>query len=104
MTGVEAISNGVPAFRSPKSKNAAATLVWMAIMAIAMFIGTTVLAHAFRVMPTSTESGVSQMARVIFGDGTMWYYSVQVATTLILVLAANTAYADFPRLSSIVAR
>ena len=104
MTGVEAISNGVPAFRKPESKNAAATLVWMAVMAIAMFIGTTILAHAFRVMPTEFESGVSQMARAIFGGGTPWYYGMQIATTLILVLAANTAYADFPRLSSIIAR
>jgi amino acid transporter len=104
MTGVEAISNGVPAFKKPESKNAATTLVWMAIIAISMFIGTTVLAHAFRVMPTAAESGVSQLARAIFGSGTFWYYAVQIATTLILVLAANTAYADFPRLSSIVAR
>lgn len=104
VTGVEAISNGVPAFKKPESKNAAATLVWMAVMAVAMFIGTTVLAHAFRVMPTEAESGVSQMARAIFGGGTPWYYGVQIATTLILVLAANTAYADFPRLSSIIAR
>jgi amino acid transporter len=104
MTGVEAISNGVPAFRKPESKNAATTLVWMAIIAITMFIGTTLLAHAFRVMPTPAESGVSQLARAVFGGATVGYYAVQVATTLILVLAANTAYADFPRLSSIVAR
>jgi len=104
MTGVEAISNGVPAFKRPESKNAATTLVVMAIIAITMFISTTVLAHAFRVMPTATESGVSQLARAIFGGGTVGYYALQIATTLILVLAANTAYADFPRLSSIVAR
>src|SRR5207244_13423553 len=99
-----AISNGVPTFKKPESKNAATTLVWMAIIAITMFIGTTILAHAFRVMPTPAESGVSQLARAIFGGGTAVYYAVQIATTLILVLAANTAYADFPRLSSIVAR
>jgi amino acid transporter len=104
MTGVEAISNGVPAFRSPESKNAAATLVIMAVMAIAMFIGITLLAHAYHVMPTEMESGVSQMARAVFGQGSPLYYAVQAATMLILVLAANTAYADFPRLSSIVAR
>ncbi len=104
MTGVEAISNGVPAFRAPESKNAAGTLVAMAALSVATFIGITFLAHAFRVMPTSTESGVSQMGRAILGAGTPWYYAVQIATTLILVLAANTAYADFPRLSSIVAR
>lgn len=104
MTGVEAVSNGVPAFRPPEAKNAAATLVMMAVLAITMFLGITVLAHAYRVMPTAAESGVSQLARAIFGGHTFLYYLVQAATTLILVLAANTAYADFPRLASIVSR
>jgi amino acid transporter len=104
MTGVEAVSDGVPAFRPPESKNAAATLVTMAVLAISMFLGITFLAHAYLVMPTSSESGVSQLARAIFGSGTFLYYLVQAATTLILVLAANTAYADFPRLASIVSR
>jgi len=104
MTGVEAVSNGVPAFRPPESKNASATLVAMAIIAIAMFVGITVLAHAYRVIPSNAESGVSQLGRAIFGDRTIAYYLLQAATTMILVLAANTAYADFPRLASIVAR
>jgi amino acid transporter len=104
MTGVEAVSNGVPAFRPPESKNAAATLVAMAALAISMFLGITFLAHAYRVMPTAAESGVSQLGRAIFGGGTVLYYLVQAATTLILVLAANTAFADFPRLASIVSR
>jgi len=104
MTGVEAVSNGVPAFRPPESKNAAATLVTMAALAIGMFVGITVLAHAYGVVPNRTESGVSQLGRAIFGGQTLTYYSMQAATTLILVLAANTAYADFPRLASIVAR
>ncbi len=103
MTGVEAVSNGVPAFRPPESKNASATLVAMATLAITMFIGITFLAHTYRVMPTATESGVSQIARAVFGRSVL-YYLVQTATTLILVLAANTAFADFPRLASIVAR
>src|SRR5262249_2635757 len=103
MTGVEAVSDGVPAFRPPESKNAAATLVAMAGLAIGMFLGITFLAHAYRVMPTSSESGVSQLGRAIF-DHSILYYLVQTATTLILVLAANTAYADFPRLASIVSR
>ena len=103
MTGVEAVSDGVPAFRPPESKNAAATLVTMAVLAIAMFLGITFLAHAYQVMPTEKESGVSQLGRAIFGSGIV-YYLVQAATTLILVLAANTAYADFPRLASIVSR
>ena len=104
MTGVEAVSNGVPAFRPPESKNASATLVAMAALAITMFVGITVLAHAYGVIPTASESGVSQLGRAIFGSGTVVYYLLQAATTLILVLAANTAYADFPRLASIVAR
>jgi len=69
-----------------------------------MFIGITFLAHAYAVVPTTTESGVSQLGRAIFGTGTVAYYLIQAATTLILVLAANTAYADFPRLASIVSR
>src|SRR5580765_1746728 len=103
MTGVEAVSNGVPAFRPPESKNASATLVAMAALAITMFIGITVLAHAYGVIPSASESGVSQLGRAIFGNGAV-YYLIQAATMLILVLAANTAYADFPRLASIVAR
>ena len=104
MTGVEAVSDGVPAFRPPESKNAAATLITMAVLAITMFLGITFLAHAYQVMPSEKESGVSQLGRAIFGSGTVIYYLVQAATTLILVLAANTAYADFPRLASIVSR
>ena len=103
MTGVEAVSDGVPAFRPPEAKNAAATLVTMAVLAIAMFLGITFLAHAYQVIPTAAESGVSQLGRAVFGRGPI-YYLVQAATTLILVLAANTAYADFPRLASIVSR
>jgi amino acid transporter len=104
MTGVEAVSNGVPAFRPPESRNASATLVAMAVMAIAMFMGITLLAHAYGIVPSDTETVVSQIARGTFGGRSVLYYSVQAATMLILVLAANTAYADFPRLASIVAR
>jgi amino acid permease-like protein len=103
MTGVEAVSNGVPAFRPPESKNASAVLISMATLAIVMFIGITVLAHAYRVVPNSSESGISQIARAILGHNLL-YYLLQAGTTLILVLAANTAYADFPRLASIVSR
>ncbi len=103
MTGVEAVSNGVPAFKPPESRNAAATLVAMATLAITMFIGITLLAHAYGVVPNSAETVISQVARLTFGGG-FAYYAVQAATMLILVLAANTAYADFPRLASIVAR
>jgi amino acid transporter len=104
MTGVEAVSNGVPAFRPPESRNASATLVTMAIISIVMFVGITLLAHAFGIVPSDTETVVSQIARGTLGGRTLPYYAVQASTMLILVLAANTAYADFPRLASIVAR
>jgi amino acid transporter len=104
MTGVEAVSNGVPAFRPPEAKNAAATLVAMATLAILMFVGITMLAHAYKVVPNAAESGISQLGRAIFGGPNILYYLLQAGTTLILVLAANTAFADFPRLASIVSR
>jgi amino acid transporter len=104
MTGVEAVSNGVPAFRPPEAKNASATLVTMATLAIGMFVGITVLAHAYKVVPNGAESGISQLGKAIFGGPNIFYYLLQAGTTFILVLAANTAYADFPRLASIVSR
>jgi amino acid transporter len=104
MTGVEAVSNGVPAFRPPESKNAAATMLAMAVLAITMFVGITLLSHAYGILPNERETVISQLARGIFGGGTAAYYAVQAGTMLILVLAANTAYADFPRLASILAR
>jgi amino acid transporter len=104
MTGVEAVSNGVPAFRPPESANAAKTLVSMAVLAITMFVGITLLAQAYHIIPSETETVVSQIARGTFGGRGLLYFLVQLATMLILVLAANTAYADFPRLASIVAR
>jgi amino acid transporter len=104
MTGVEAVSNGVPAFRPPEAKNAAATMLTMAVLSITMFLGITLLAHSYHVLPSEQETVVSQLARGVFGDRGLAYYAVQGGTMLILVLAANTAYADFPRLASILAR
>jgi amino acid transporter len=104
MTGVEAVSNGVPAFRPPESRNAASTLVAMAGLAITMFMGITLLAHVIGIVPSETETVVSQIGRAVFGGRSVPYYAVQASTMLILVLAANTAYADFPRLASIVSR
>jgi amino acid transporter len=104
MTGVEAVSNGVPAFRPPEAKHAAQTLITMAGLAITMFVGITLLATAYHVIPSETETVISQIARGTFGGRGFLYLCVQAATTLILVLAANTAYSDFPRLSSIVSR
>ncbi|MDQ4097746.1 MAG: APC family permease [Actinomycetota bacterium] len=103
LTGVEAISDGVPAFRRPKPKNAAATLVWMAIILGSLFFGVSVLAHHLAPYPSHEETVISQMGRAIYGGGPI-YVILQFATAAILTLAANTAYADFPRLSSIIAR
>jgi amino acid transporter len=104
LTGVEAVSNGVPAFKRPESRNAAQTLIAMAVMSITMFVGITLLAHAYGVVPSENETVVSQIARATFGGRGVAYYLVQAGTMAILVLAANTAYADFPRLASILAR
>src|SRR2546430_4828845 len=76
----------------------------MAVLSIAMFLGITLLSEAYHVFPSERETVVSQLARGVFGDRGLAYYGVQAATMLILVLAANTAYADFPRLASILAR
>ena len=102
LTGVEAISNGVPAFRRPESKNAAKTLMWMAIILGVLFFGVSVLAHRLHPYPSHEQTVFSQMGLLVFGDGPI-YLVLQFATAAILTLAANTAYADFPRLSSIIA-
>jgi amino acid transporter len=105
LTGVEAISNGVQAFEPPESRNASQTLVAMAVLLGVMFLGTSSLAYLFGVHPHADETVISQFARHIFTGGMGWfYYVVQAATAAILVLAANTAFADFPRLSSLLAR
>ena len=103
MTGTEAISNGVSAFETPEAENAGKTLIVMAVLLGAMFLGITWLARTLQVVPVEQESVVSQIARVVFGSGPL-YLALQAATALILVLAANTAFADFPRLASIMAR
>ncbi len=104
MTGVEAVSNGVPAFKPPEARNAAATMMIMAVLSITMFLGITLLARTYGIHPSEQETVISQLARGVFGGRDLPYYLIQAATMLILVLAANTAYADFPRLASIVAR
>jgi len=104
MTGVEAVSNGVPAFQRPESRNAASTMLVMAVLSITMFLGITLLSRTYHLLPADHETIVSQLARAVFGSRGVAYYAVQAATMAILVLAANTAYADFPRLASILAR
>jgi amino acid transporter len=107
LTGVEAIANGVNAFRHPQGKNAAKTLAVLGAMAIAMFLGVSYLAVQVHAMPSSTDSVVSQIARTVFRPGSFggfMYYAVQGTTLLILVLAANTSFQGFPRLSALLAR
>src|SRR5215510_6395563 len=105
LTGIEAISNGVQAFKQPESKNAATTLSWMAALLILMFMGASFLAHLFNVRPLEHETVISQIARVVFLGRMVWfYYVVQATTAAILILAANTSFAGFPRLASLLAR
>jgi amino acid transporter len=105
LTGIEAISNGVPAFKKPEARNASATLVWMAALLTTMFLGTSVMAWLYGVHPKANETVISQFGRIMFTGPMGWfYYVVQITTALILVLAANTSFADFPRLSSLLAR
>jgi amino acid transporter len=103
LTGIEAISDGVKAFKYPEDRNASATLAWMAGILLTLFLGITVLANEYGVVPRHGETLVSQIARGIFGTG-IFYYVIQAATALILVLAANTSFADFPRLAFFLAR
>jgi amino acid transporter len=105
LTGIEAISNGVQAFKQPESRNAAATLTWMAGLLIVMFLGASFLAYLFNIHPMQRETVVSQIARAVFTGYLGWfYYVVQATTAAILVLAANTSFAGFPRLASLLAR
>lgn len=105
LTGTEAISNGVQAFKAPEAKNASLTLVSMGLLLGTLFLGTSTLAYLYGVHPHENETVISQFARYIFSGPMLWfYYLVQAATAAILILAANTAFADFPRLSSLLAR
>jgi amino acid transporter len=103
LTGVEAVSNGVQALKPPEGRNAQTVMTWLGVISIVMFLGITYLAFDFGIVAGGDETVVSKIAHRVFGTGPL-YYAVQVATLLILVLAANTSYADFPRLSSILAR
>ncbi len=108
VTGVEAISNGVPAFREPAWRNARTTLVWMGSLLGAMFLGLSVLAAAMHVAPfeKGTPTVISQVGKHVYGSsafGHAMFFALQAGTMLILVLAANTSFADFPRLASFAA-
>jgi amino acid transporter len=103
LTGVEAISNGIPAFREPRSRNAGITLLWMSAILGSLFLAISYLAVAIGAVPSETETVVSQLARTAFGGRGLPYLFVIAATTLILIMAANTAYAGFPRLAALQA-
>ncbi len=103
LTGIEAISNGVQAFKKPESKNARRTLFAMGAILAVLFVGITVLADRLGVLPVAGETVVSQIARAVFAGGP-GYYLVQFSTALILLFAANTSFADFPRLAFFMAR
>ncbi len=102
LTGVEAISNGIAAFKEPKSKNAATTLMWDAALLMIMFLGLGILAFLVGAQPSHQEVLISQVARAIFGPGLMQLLTL-LAATVILVMAANTSFADFPRLAALQA-
>ena len=103
LTGVEAISNGIMAFKEPRSRNAGITLIWMSGILAVNLLGLTFLAHQVGVLPSHFETGFSQIGRVVFGQGSLFYLVLLGSTTLILIMAANTSYADFPRLAALVA-
>jgi len=103
VTGMEVISNGVKAFRRPESHNAAVTMIWMSAILATLFMGISWMAYHYGILVKEDETVVSQLARLTFGSGAI-YYLVQIGTMLLLILAANSAFAGFPQLSSILAR
>ncbi len=103
LTGVECISNGVKAFKEPRAHNAAVTMIWMSTILGVLFVGITYLLGVIGAVPSESETVISQLARTAFGNRGVLYFGTITATTVILVLATNTAFADFPRLSAIIA-
>ncbi len=104
LTGVEAISNGIPAFKEPRSKNAGATLVMMSVILGTLMLAISFLAAHIQAVPSEEETVISQLARTAFGDRGFLYLAMITATTVILIMAANTSFADFPRLSALTAK
>jgi amino acid transporter len=104
LTGVEAISNGTTAFREPRSRNAGITLIWMAFILALLFLGISFLTREIGAVPSEAETVISQLARTVFEGQGLLYLLVIMGTTVILILAANTAFAGFPRLSALLAK
>jgi hypothetical protein len=101
LTGIEAISNGITAFKEPRSRNAGITLIWMSTILGSLFLSITVLANRIGAVPSEVETVISQLARTVYGGQNFLYLAVIAGTALILILAANTAFADFPRLGAL---
>jgi amino acid transporter len=104
LSGVEAISNGVPAFRPPEARHAATVLTWTGTILAVLFCGVAALAEQLRPTLSEDETILSSMGRAVFGGSSVLYYLLQLFTAAILILSANTAFADFPRLSAVIAR
>ena len=104
LTGVEAISNGITAFKEPRSKNAGITLIWMSIILGSLFLSISFLAKEIKAVPSETVTVISQLAETIFRGQGIMYLALIGGTTVILIMAANTAFADFPRLSALAAK
>jgi amino acid transporter len=103
LTGIEAVADGVTAFKPPEVRNARTVLAVLGAIMVTLFVGTTALADVYDIVPREEETVISQLARLVFGGGPLYYY-IQVVSMLILILAANTAFADFPRLAFFMAR
>ena len=103
LTGIEAVSDGITAFKPPEVRNAQTVLVALGLIMITLFVGITMLAAAHQIIPRDEETVVSQLAREVFGGGLLYYF-IQGVSVVILALAANTAFADFPRLAFFMAR
>lgn len=101
LTGIEAISNGITAFKEPRSRNAGITLIWMASILASLFLGISFLAGKIGAVPSEQETVISQLARTVFGGQGLIYLIVIAGTAVILIMAANTAFADFPRLGAL---
>lgn len=104
LTGIEAISNGITAFKEPRSKNAGITLIWMAIILATVFLSVSFLAREIGAVPSESETVISQISRTIFGGRSLFYLMTIAGTTVVLIMAANTAFAGFPRLGALIAK
>ncbi len=101
LTGIEAISNGITAFKEPRSKNAGITLIWMSAILASLFLGISFLAGQIGAVPSEGETVISQLARTVYGGQGLLYLAIIAGTAVILIMAANTAFADFPRLGAL---